>query len=70
MAYQKDQPNTDWLSKEKREMFRTVVNSFIIKSGSDKDPIMDKILPIAEQVVNRAFEIYPDKNEDGEEKPL
>lgn len=68
MIYQ-TQKDVDWLSKEKREMFRTVVNSFIIKSGSEKDPIIEKILEIAKQVVDKAWENYPDKNGD-EEKPL
>ena len=69
MVYDK-QSNTDWVSKEKREMFRTVVNSWIIKSGSEKDPVMDKVLPIAQQIVDKAFELYPDKNNESEEKPL
>ena len=68
MAY--TQEKTDWKSKEQRELFCKVVNCYIMKSGSEKDPIIEKVLEIAKQVVDRAFKNYPDKNENGEEKPL
>tara|TARA_R100000750_G_scaffold35776_1_gene23022 strand:- start:923 stop:1126 length:204 start_codon:yes stop_codon:yes gene_type:complete len=61
---------TDWKSKEQRELFAKVVNCYIMKSGSDKDPVIDKILPIAKQVVDEAFKVYPDKNDKEEEKPI
>jgi hypothetical protein len=69
MAYEK-QPQTDWSSKEKRDLFCKAVNCYVMKSGADKDPVIDKILPIAQQIVDRAWELYPDKNEEEEEKPL
>ena len=60
----------DWKSKEQRELFCKTVNSYIMKSGSEKDPIIEKILGIAKQIVDKAFENYPDKFDGGEEKPL
>jgi len=69
MAYEK-QKETDWASKERRDLFCKVVNCYVMKSGAEKDPVIEKILPIAEQIVNKAWELFPDKNEKGEEKPL
>ena len=69
MAYEK-QKETDWTSKEKREAFCKVVNCYIMKAGSDKDPVLEKVLPIAKQVVDEAWKNYPDKNDTEEEKPL
>jgi len=64
------QKETDWKSKEQRELFCKVVNCYIMKAGSEKDPIIEKILEVAQNVVDKAFELYPDKNDNGEEKPL
>lgn len=69
MAYQKDN-TTDWGSKEKRELFCKIVNCYIMKSGADKEPLVEKILPIAKDIVDKAWENYPDKTEEGEEKPV
>ena len=68
MAYQTKE--VDWKSKEQRELFCKTINSYIMKSGSEKDPIIEKVLDIAKQVVDKAFENYPDKNEREEEKAL
>ena len=32
--------------------------------------LIDKVLEIAKKIINRAFELYPDKNDTEEEKPL
>ena len=66
MAYQKEK-ETDWLSKEKRELFSKAVNSYLMKTDT---PDIDKVLEIAKKIINRAFELYPDKNDTEEEKPL
>ena len=59
----------DWISKEKRELFCKCVNCFIMKAGADKDPIMEKVLPIAKEVVNTAFIHYPDLYGNTNERP-
>ena len=58
--------DTDWLSKEKRQMFVDKVGALIIK-GKEED--LEKIFELAEKIVNKAFEIFPDKQE-SQEKPL
>ena len=65
MAYSTEK--VDWLSKEKRELFSKAVNSYLMKTDN---PDIDKVLEIAKQIIDKAFELYPDKNENGEEKPL
>ena len=59
MAYQKD--NTDWISKEKRELFAKAVNSMMMTDGN---LAIEKILRTAKQIVDTAFKNYPD-NTDG-----
>ena len=62
--------NESWLQKEKREAFLNKVGAFIIKCGPDKDPVLKEVYPIAKEVVDKAFEYYPeiDKPETVEEK--
>ena len=69
-SYSSQQKETDWTSKEKREAFVKVVDCYIMKSGSEKDPVIEKVLPIAKQVVDKAWTNYPDKHDTDEEKPL
>ena len=64
------QKETDWSSKEKRQMFVDKIGAFIIKCGSEKDPVLEKIFPLAKEIVDKAWEVYPDKNNKEEEKPL
>lgn len=58
-----------WESKEARELFCKTVNSFIIKTGSDKDPIIEAVCTMAKQVVDNAFKYYPDESAGDEEEP-
>lgn len=51
---------TDWISKEKRELFCKFVNSTIM---SDREKQLDKIIEEAEKTINKAFELYPDTQE-------
>jgi len=55
-----------WDAKQARELFCKTVNSYIIKAGSEKDPIIDTVLEIAKKTVDKAFELY--QSEDKEEK--
>jgi len=64
------QKETDWKSKEQRDLFCKVVNCYIMKAGSEKDPILEKVFEVAKVVVDKAFLLYPDKNDKEEEKPL
>lgn len=56
----------NWIQKEKRELFCKVVNCFIMKTGADKDPKIDVVLNIAKTVVDKAFETYPNEEEEKE----
>ena len=58
----------NWQQKEKRELFCKCVNTFIMKTGSDKDPIMEKVMEYAQMVVDKSFSTYPNEEEEGEEK--
>lgn len=60
----------DWRSKEQRELFCDIVGKYIVKSGSEKDPVLEKVMPLAQQVVDKAFQTYPDRFDTEEEKPL
>ena len=61
-------PKNKWGSKQARELFCKCVNSFIIKAGADKDPIIDFAITQAKKVVDSAFEYYPDNQDEKEEK--
>lgn len=61
---------TNWRNKEARELFCKTTNSYIIKCGADKDPIIEEVLKIAKKVVDTAFENYPDQEENPDEHPL
>lgn len=66
MPIYSEEDKQSFRQKEKREMFRTIINSFIMKSGGELD--IDWVLGIAEKITDKAWSLYPDKN--GEEKPL
>lgn len=55
--------NTDWIAKEKRELFCKYVNTAIM---SKKSKTLNATLKEAKKVVDRAFETYPDYNEEQE----
>ena len=63
MAYQtnSNMSKDDWSKKEKRELFCKAINTLIM-SGKDKD--LFKALSLAKQIVDTAFDNYPD-NTDG-----
>jgi len=61
MPYKND--NTDWISKEKRELFCKSVNTYIMGFGDNK-MTLNEILIGAKQIVDTAFKNYPD-NTDG-----
>ena len=54
MAYQKD--NTDWISKEKRDLFCKAINTQIMSGAKEVDGMLDN----AKKIVDKAFEYYPD----------
>ena len=57
--YNKD---TDWLSKEKRELFCKAVNSIIMTDIKKLDDL-DFVLESAQKIVDTAFKTYPDLEE-------
>lgn len=60
---------TDWINKEKRELFCKYVNSTIMTDITNVEKL-DLVLEKAQQVVDKAFELYPDRVEDKEDKPF
>lgn len=65
-----NQKETDWINKEKRELFCKYVNSTIMTDIKQAEQI-EIILNKAQQVVDTAFELYPDRGElDNEERPI
>ena len=64
----KEPQPTDWIAKEKRELFCKTVNTWIMKCGADKDPIIESVLKIAKEVVDKAFEHYPEAKLEEEEE--
>lgn len=60
-------PQTDWLSREKRELFCKAVNSMMMTSKSidAKD-----LLVIAKMIVDTAFSNYPDRAEEQDKKDI
>jgi len=56
---------TDWINKEKRELFCKYVNSTIM---TKKEVDLDVLLKEAKKVVDEAFNCYPDRSE--EERPF
>lgn len=70
MAYNNQNNNTDWISKEKRELFGKAVNS-ILMTGPSKILALNDVLDSAKQIVDFAFQSYPDNEDKNEtEKPL
>ena len=55
---------TDWISKEKRELFAKAVNSMLMTNPEVK---LETALEASKKIVDTAFENYPDKYE-AEEK--
>ena len=53
-----------WAQKEKRELFCKCVNSFIIKCGADKDPIMEEVIKECRKAIDSAFEYAPPEEEE------
>ncbi len=58
--------NAMWEQKEKREMFRMVVNSLFMRLPEGKMPEIEPILGVAHQVVDRAFKNYPSPEEENQ----
>jgi len=59
--------NTDWLSKEKRELFAKAVNSMLM---TNPNVGLDECLKKAKVIVDTAFENYPDLSEEPKVVPL
>ena len=51
---------TDWISKEKRELFCKAVNSMLM---TNKDVKVIDALSLSQEIVDTAFINYPDKEE-------
>lgn len=52
----KEVPPTDWISKEKRELFCKAVNSYLMEG----DHTTDVAILEAKKIIDKAFEFYPD----------
>ena len=52
---------TDWISKEKRELFCKAVNSMLMTTP---DMDLKDVLERSRIIINTAFENYPDKEEE------
>jgi hypothetical protein len=63
-SYKTQANNTDWIAKEKRELFCKSVNTIFMSQDpkTQLKPLAD-LLKLAQQIVDRAFELYPDKND-------
>ena len=66
MAYKKDN-ETDWVSKEKRELFCKSINSMIM---TDPKKPLEVVLNDAKTIVDTAFENYPDTKNKSNAKQL
>lgn len=58
---------TDWINKEKRELFCKFVNT-VLMTDINKLDALDEVLENGEKIVNKAFELYPDEVKETEEK--
>lgn len=66
MPFYTPQDKKDFRTRDARDMFVRICITFIAKSGSEKDPQIEKILPFAKQIVDKAFEFYPSEESGGE----
>lgn len=56
-----------WLEKEKRDIFSRICMTYIAKTGAEKDPIVLAIIKCAQQIVDEAFRIYPNVEDENKE---
>jgi len=54
-------PQTDWISREKRELFCKAVNSILMTTPETP---LEKALTAAKTIVDTAFKNYPDRAEE------
>jgi hypothetical protein len=54
----------NWNLKEKRELFCKCVNSYIIKCGAEKDPIIEEVLKVCKKAIDYAFSYAPPEVEE------
>ena len=57
----------NWQQKEKREQFLNKVGAYIVKCGAERDPDLPKVFPLAKEIVDKAWEYFPNQAEDKEE---
>jgi len=57
MPFQKQE--TDWINKEKRELFCKFINS-VLMTDIEKLGELDYLMERAGQVIDKAFKLYPD----------
>jgi len=58
----------NWQQKDKRQQFLDKVGAYVIKCGAERDPELDKVFPLAKQIVDKAWEYFPSQEEAKEEK--
>jgi hypothetical protein len=63
MAYKKNE--TDWIAKEKRELFCKAVNSMLMTTPNKP---LGKALSDAKTIIDTAFKNYPAEGESDEEE--
>ena len=66
MGYTKND-NTDWIAKEKRELFCKAVNSMLMTTPEKP---LEVALNASKTIVDKAFENYPDNNGDSKTQEL
>lgn len=64
MAQQQNNDNQMWLRKEARDLFTRVVNTIIMRGEENKLPDADKICDVAKKITDKAFENYPEPEEE------
>lgn len=57
MKYVPENKETDWISKEKRELFGKAVNTILM---NEKNITLDLAIAQAKIIVDKAFDFYPD----------
>ena len=61
----KEKKETDWISREKRELFAKAVNSILMTNSGTS---LDDALKSAKEIVDTAFLNYPDTDPNKEEE--
>ena len=56
----------NWTQKDKRELFCKTINCLLMRLPEGKGADMKYIIDVAKEAVNKAFELYPNEEEEKE----